>query len=177
MVEASQALQGPALLDALRRGGYVLYLRHATVQSPHPVCADGPGLDASGLLQAQNAGAAIRTLGWPIDVVWTSRTCRTEQTARALGLGPVQITDDLNPGGLPEGSNHEQVRLARLGATPTPGKNTVLVSHFHGSSTVQRRLQLEMGEFIVFQPRGDVAPVAVARIRPAEWSGLLALPR
>jgi phosphohistidine phosphatase SixA len=177
VVDAASALNGAALVEALRAGGYVLYMRHATLQNPHPDCPDSPGLDASGLAQTRSAGAAIRALGIAIDSVWTSRTCRTEFTARALGLGPVQVTDDLNPLGLPEGANHEQARLRRLNSAPPAGRNTVLVSHWHGSHRIESRLQLGMGDMLVFKPRSDGWAVAVARIGPNDWAGLTALRR
>lgn len=94
--------RGPALVDALRRGGFVIYFRHAATDfsqtDREPVdyadCSRQRNLNARGRSDARAIGAAIRRLRVPIDVVLSSRFCRTRQTAQ-LAFGRVRPWTDL----------------------------------------------------------------------------------
>ena len=80
------------LLAELRKGGYVLYFRHAATDfsqndermKSYEDCADQRNLIDRGRADAREAGAAIRQLGIPVERVLASPFCRTVETAQLL---------------------------------------------------------------------------------------------
>ena len=100
LVDSATELKGAKLVDALRSGGYVLYMRHALQIPPTTEKCETSNLTPVGEEQARTVGAALRELKIPIGQVRSSQPCRNRDTARLLGLGPYEITDDLNPAGL-----------------------------------------------------------------------------
>ena len=105
----------------------------------------------------------------------SSFACRVADTARLLGLGAVEPSEDLNPVAPREGFDIGAARTRRLNEMPAAGTNTLLVSHLHGSRKKEEWLHLEMGEIIVFKPQGNAPAVPIARVRVAEWMALKSL--
>ena len=176
LVDAANELNERALVDALRGGGYVLYMRHALQIAPLEGPCVGSNLTPVGEEQVRIVAAAIRTLKIPIGRVLSSEPCRNRDTATRLGLGEIEITEDLNP--VPSQASIELgvAREKRLREIPARGTNTILVSHLHGSRKKSEWMHLELAEMIVYQPNGatttaHIAPVA--RIRVETWPALL----
>jgi broad specificity phosphatase PhoE len=173
--------RGPdELVDRVREGGYVLYLRHALTdhsQEDAPNvdtrdCARQRNLTAAGRAQARSIGRALRELEVPLGRVLTSDFCRTRQTA-LLAFGRAESSEVLTR--LPPeeeraafGSRVRELRLL-IGARPRPGTNTVLVGHIT-SLEAATGVHVEEGDLVVFQPLGDgrfrVAGVLPAAILP-----------
>ena len=170
-IAPEDALAGRALAEALRAGGFVLFMRHAE-QVPAPLNADCAKhwLTPVGDEQARTVGAGLRRLGVPIAEVRTSPICRCLQTAAGLGLGEPVPDPDLAP---PEPRmDTGPARAKRLGTAPAAGRNTVLVSHQQGSRTPEYRITLGLADVIVFRPGPDGGAKPVARIAPADWAAL-----
>lgn len=172
LVDPAQELKGKALVDALRKGGHVLYMRHALQIVPTEGPCVGSNLQPTGEAAAKAVGAAIRALNIPIGRVLSSEPCRNLDTAKLLDLGKVEVTIDLNPGGSPPGFDHGAARTRRLAELPRAGTNTILVSHVHGSRNKSEWLHLELAEIIVFKPDGKDGSSPVARIRVEDWANL-----
>ncbi|MEQ1515814.1 MAG: histidine phosphatase family protein [Usitatibacteraceae bacterium] len=171
IVDPAKELKGAALIEALRKGGFVLYMRHAMTGTVTEKC--GPSnLSPKGEQDARSVGAAMRELKIPVGAVRSSQPCRCVDTARELGVGKVEITEDLNPVSPREGFDLGAARTRRLVEMPATGTNTILVSHLHGSRNKAEWVHLEMGEVIVFHPDGGASPVAVARIPLTAWAAL-----
>lgn len=145
---AGTTLAGSAngrLLEALRHGGHVIYLRHApTDWSQHDQVrgqADFASCDPKRMRQLSDAGRAlarrlgrtIRRLNIPIGRVVASEYCRTAETARLLDLGEVETTRDLINARVADfvGGREALARTARarLAAPPPSGTNTLIVGH------------------------------------------------
>jgi len=173
LIEKRHELSGEKLVAALRQGGYVLYMRHALQIAPVDKPCEGKDLTPKGEDEARTVGNAIRALKIPIGRVLTSEPCRNIDTARALGLGPHEITIDLNPGGSPPGFDVGSARTRRLAEVPQAGTNTILVSHVHGSKKKSEWMHLETAEIIAFLPDGKGASTPVARVRVEGWAALL----
>ena len=171
IVDPANELKGIALVEALRKGGFVLYMRHAETGSLAEKC-DENSLTAIGIENARIVGAALRDLRIPVGNVRSSVPCRTYMTAVTLGLGAVDITEDLNPIAPREGFDIGAARTKRLSETPVAGKNTVLVSHMHGSRKKEEWMHLQLGEIIVFRPDANACAEPVARIPVAGWAAL-----
>ena len=97
------AQDAEAAWAALRQGGHVALVRHATA----PGTGDPPGfrlddcatqrnLSPAGRVQAKAIGANLRWHGVRIDGVYSSQWCRCLETARLMGLGEVIALPALN---------------------------------------------------------------------------------
>jgi phosphohistidine phosphatase SixA len=169
-IDASKALSGQGLVDALRRGGYVIYMRHAKYGKVTEQCTE-PNLVPEGEAEAKKVGAALRERKIPFGSVRASQLCRAIETARLLEVGPVESTADLNPAKKEDGAAHA-VRNKLLAVPPKPGTNTLLVSHVQNANDPKDELSATLCELVVFKPDGRGGAEAVARIRPEDWEKL-----
>ena len=175
--EPEGPLTGERLVEELRDGGLVLYLRHtATVADapdglPTDPCAKQRGLTDAGRRDAREIGAAFRELEIPVDRVLVSPYCRTADTGK-LAFEEVEREDALLPiptGADGEASAKEQLRQL-LGTKPDNG-NTVLVGHV-SNLRLAADANPEEGGTIVFRPEGDGEFVLVAEVPPGGWARL-----
>jgi broad specificity phosphatase PhoE len=180
-------LSGEDLVNALRGGGFNIYFRHAQTdwsQTDHVRRAgDWHSCDPERIRQlseqgrrtAREVGAAIRALGIPAGQVLSSPYCRTVETARLMGLGPVQSTTAVMNMRVAEyfGGREAIVSSARaLLATPAErGGNTIIVAHGNVARDATPVYPGE-AEGVVFRPDGTGGFQAVARVTPDEWQRL-----
>jgi len=179
--EPVHELSGPALLSALRAGGFVLYFRHTSTDfgqnddsmTTFEDCAKQRNLTDKGRDEARAIGAAIRELRIPVDRVLASPFCRTVETAM-LAFGKAGKTLDLR--GWPT-SNTDPDRYAplrrHLAAPPTAGTNTVLVGHGNPFRAVAGPPHLTEGEAAVIRPLDGEKFEIAARIPVQGWTDLL----
>ena len=187
--QTTTELEGSVLVEALRKGGYNIYFRHAAtdwsqndqVSKAGDWTSCDPGrmrqLSETGRKTAGTVGEAIRALQIPIGQVLASPYCRTVETARNMKLGPVETTTDIMNlrvaeyfGGTPAIAAHTHRRLSMA---PQPDTNTVLVAHGNVLVTATDVYPQE-AEAIVFRPEGNGTWTFVARISPQEWTRLAA---
>src|SRR6185437_15633524 len=91
----AQMISGPALMNALKQGGYVLVMRHANSppQPPAKAAADARNaklereLDQMGRDTARAMGEAVKALRIPVGDVFSSPTFRAHQTVELVGFG------------------------------------------------------------------------------------------
>jgi phosphohistidine phosphatase SixA len=134
-------LSGAELLDALKSGGLVIFIRHAEtardyadqVSAVMGECSTQRPLSEAGWQQARAIGKAFEALRIPVGEVYSSEYCRAWQTAD-LAFGRYRKTPDLNFAPAEEYSDEQiaamRERMAlRLAASPKDGINTVLVGH------------------------------------------------
>src|SRR5262245_59573700 len=103
----AQTLSGPALVTALRQGGYVIVMRHASspreVPDKKTANADNLNLerqlDEAGRVTATAMGKALRDLKIPIGEVLTSPTYRALETIRLGQFGNPKTFAELGDGG------------------------------------------------------------------------------
>ena len=173
-VNAALERKGTALVDALQRGGLVLYMRHTETGKITTDCTES-NLSAVGEGQAVKIGEALRSLKIPFDIRESSESCRVQDTARLLGIGPFATSEDLSPG--PKRADHEvhAARTRRLATMPPPKTNALFIGHMQAGTNERERLFLEIGETIVFRPDGKGAADVVARLKWSDWEGLMHL--
>jgi broad specificity phosphatase PhoE len=184
---ASGELQGAALVDALRSGGFNLYFRHAATdwsQQDRVMSADDwlscdPArirqLSAEGRETARAIGAAMRRLRIPVGEVLASPYCRTLDTARLLGLGEVRPSNaviNMRVAAYFGGRESVIASARRLLGTATPaGSNRVIVAHGNVARDATPVYPGE-AEAIVFRPDGEGGFTVVGRLSPAAWRAL-----
>ena len=163
--------KGVALIDALQRGGLVLYMRHTETGKVTADCTES-NLSPTGEQQAVKIGEAMRALKIPFGTRESSELCRVQDTARLLGLGPFAANEDLNPGPKRPDHHFHTARTQRLATLPPPKTNALFIGHMQAGTSERERLFLEIGEVIVFRPDGKGAVDVIARIKPGDWAVL-----
>lgn len=185
---AAPPLQGEALVEALRAGGYTLYFRHAATDWSNGDNVTGDGawtscdpacmrqLSDAGRETARAIGAALRRLAIPVGRVLSSEYCRAAETARLLGVGEVRTTRRLMNLRAAEYVGGREAAVARaravLSQPPQPGTNTVLVAHGNLARAATGAYPGEGGA-AVFTPTADGFTL-VAELTAQDWSALAA---
>ena len=174
------AQQAPAaLVERLRRGGYVVALRHAATDSALDMtgdlrdCSRQRNLNAYGRRQARAIGRAFRRLEIPVGRVLASPFCRTRDTAR-LAFGRLRpsralLSPDFFGGG--EAVKRQRAGLRRLlSHPPRGGSNTVLVSH-EAAIAEATGVTVDEGEAAIVAPRRDPRGFQViATVEAGRWA-------
>jgi phosphohistidine phosphatase SixA len=176
--ETVRPLVGAELVDALRDGGHVLYLRHA--ETPEDG-TDQPGslgdcsrqrlLNDAGRADAVALGEAVRALEVPVGEVLASPYCRTVETAELAFGEAVTEAGLVTP--TPETRGRTTTALRRLLRTePEDGENTVLVGHLTNLRLLSTASPDEGGT-VVLRPDGE-GFVLVGSVPPQGWQELAA---
>jgi phosphohistidine phosphatase SixA len=163
-------------VEALRRGGFVIYFRHAATdptQTDRDLsrCEAQRNLIEQGRADARAIGAAFRALHIPVGEVLSSGYCRTRDTAQ-LAFGKAEIVEDLT--GFPDAKREQRTTALRrrLSTPPQPGTNTVLVAHGF-NITAAASISIAEGEAAIFAPGVEGGFALVARALPDEWAALV----
>lgn len=170
-MDASKTLTGKTLLDALRKGGYVLYMRHTETGTVTADC-NASNLTPRGERDAARVGAALKSLAIPFERIASSPVCRVQDTARHLGLGAFDAIEDLSNTPRP-GFDVHAAREKLLAIAPASGKNVLLVSHTQAGNTPSQPISLDYGEIVVFAPDGNGTAAPIARVKVDEWAVLI----
>jgi len=179
----AQPLAGPALIAALRGGGYVLLMRHASSPRtpPDPAAADKANvaperqLDDAGRASARAMGEALASLRIPIGRVLSSPTYRALETIRLARLGQPTVAAELGDGGqsMQAGAVASSADWLRrkIAEAPPAGANTIIVTHFPNIASVfgDQAQGLADGEALVLRPDGKGAAPLVARVKIEQW--------
>ena len=184
VVVRGQPPEPAELLADLRKGGYVLFLRHPATD-PDQADTDPLHLDNvkaqrqlsdEGRRQAKAVGAAFRALRIPVGTVIASKFYRAREAAKLLDIGEVTTSLDVSEGGLVVSPRENQRRAKALrellATSPAEGKNTVIVSH---KPNLQDAAGKEFGdlaeaEVAVFKPLGEGKFKLISRVAADTWS-------
>jgi phosphohistidine phosphatase SixA len=185
----AQSLSGAGLVAALRQGGYVLVMRHASspLATPDKDTADPENtalerqLDESGRETAREMGIAMKQLGIPIGTVFSSPAYRALETVRLASLGTPRPVSELNVGA----QNMTQAAAdttrsawlrKEVGEGTRRGTDTLIVTHAPNIIAAFRDSAsgLVDGETMVFRPDGQGGATLVARVKIEEWGHLAA---
>lgn len=173
-------LAGRALTDALRQGGYVLYLRHTSTDfgqndeqmTDYANCATQRNLTDVGRAEARAIGAALRELRIPVGDVLASPYCRTLETGR-LVFGHATPSVAVRGGPARPDSANRYAELRALLGMPVPrSTNVAIASHGNPFAAVAGPPYLAEGEMAVVEPLGDGQFRIVARITKDRWAAL-----
>jgi phosphohistidine phosphatase SixA len=165
-------------VEALRRGGYVIYFRHAATDMSQADtdlsrCETQRNLNEQGRADSRAIGEAFRSLGVPVGQVLSSGYCRARDTAQ-LAFGQAELVREIS--GLPQSQREERTAALRrlLSTPPEGGTNTMIVAHGF-NITAAAQISLAEGEAAIFAPAGAGQFTLVARVRPEEWAALVAI--
>jgi phosphohistidine phosphatase SixA len=171
------AQPNPQVVDQLREGGYVLYLRHTSTDfsrndsrmTSYEDCASQRNLTDQGRDEARAIGEHVKRLKIPIGEVLASPFCRTMETAR-LAFGKGRATNDVRGGPARTDDPARYASLRKLLSSKIPkGENLVISSHGNPFHAVAGPPYLAEGEFAVVRPEGDGRFTVAARVRLGDW--------
>jgi phosphohistidine phosphatase SixA len=182
------ALEGEALVEALRGGGFNIYFRHAATDWGQGDRVEQAGdwtscdpaemrqLSAQGRATARRIGDAIRALGVPVAKVLSSEYCRAWETARLMDLGPVTRTRDIMNMRVVAlvGGRDAVIRRARgaLAKPPPDGANVVIVGHGNLMRAASGAYASEGGSGVYAPGTGEPGFELVALLSPDDWTRL-----
>lgn len=181
----AQTLSGSPLVTALRQGGYVIVMRHAS-SPPTPPDKDHANadnvrlerqLDEAGRAGATAMGNALRGLKIPIGSVLTSPTYRALETVKFAGLGDPRPFEQLGDGGQSMQAVADAAAVwlrERASQAPTRGTNTIIVTHLPNITRAfpDWQPQVADGESVVLRPIGTGQAQVVGRITIEDWARL-----
>ena len=180
---STQTISGNELIRALRAGGNVIVMRHASSprDAPDKQHANPDNgtlerqLDATGRETATAMGKAIQALKIPIGEVFSSPTYRAMETVRLAQLPKPQPQAELGDGGqsMQETSATQAAWLKDKVTHATAGSNTVIVTHM---PNIARAFPdwgpVADGEAVVLKPDGKGGVAIVGRVKIGEWPQL-----
>lgn len=178
--QTTPLLEGNALVEALRRGGYVLYLRHAATDfgqndeamTDYANCAQQRNLTDGGRDDARAIGVAIKRLRIPVGPILASPFCRTRESA-VLVFGAPTVSNAVRGGPGTDADGQRYAELRKLLSTQVArGSNLAIASHGNPFRAVAGTPYLQEGEMAVIEPRGNGEFRVVARITKSDWAAL-----
>lgn len=169
----------PGVLGELRKGGYLLFFRHALTpnyadpdDSTLDNCATQRNLSKEGIAQSKAMGEAFRELEIPLGIVRASPYCRCVDTAwlafgrdeRDMGLRLTGENPETHPD---EAKRWKHMRnIAKI--LPLPGTNSVYVSH-GTAGEVFGAGYLKEGEAVIVKPDGAGGWTLIGRVKSDQW--------
>ncbi len=174
-----------SVLDQLRKGGLVIYLRHGATEQTGASdeaadltkCETQRNLSPAGRAQVAEIGEAFKALKIPVGAVTTSPFCRCKDTAM-LAFGRFVVSDDLYFAiGASAGETRrfaESLR-AMLATPPAKGTNAVIVSHTANLREATGIWPKPEGVAYVFRPLPEGKFEAIAMVLPEDWGKLARL--
>ena len=185
---SAQTTAGQPLVSALREGGYVLLMRHASSPAGRPdkSAADRENtalerqLDKKGRSTSRAMGAAIRALHLPIREILSSPTYRALETVRIAGLPQPRTAAELGDGGQSmqplQASPAAWLRNV-VAMVPAPGTDTLIVTHAPNiiAAFGANLADVADGEILVFRPDGNGDATLAGRIKIQQWPALARL--
>ena len=178
--QTAAPLEGRHLVEALRTGGYVLYLRHTSTDfgqsdeamTDYANCAQQRNLTDAGREEARAIGAAVKRLRIPVGPILASPFCRTRETA-TLVFGTPTVSNAVRGGPGSDADGQRYAELRKLLSTPVnKGSNLAIASHGNPYRAVVGTAYLQEGEMAVIEPRGNGQFQVVARIGKTDWAAL-----
>lgn len=178
-----------ALLERVRLGGYVLYIRHGTTDNSRadqvPLgdfkdCSRQRVLNEAGRQQAVQVGQFFLKAHIPVSQVLHSPLCRARDTAQLAfpqHPGGVQQVDGLlYTGNLTQAEKQPVLKVTRhwLSEPVAQGANRVIVAHAPNMADLIGYFVRPEGTVVIIQPQGQGQFAYVASIPPKLWPSLLA---
>jgi len=172
-----------ALIADLKKGGYVIYFRHAATGNMGEKdvalesiadCTIQRNLTRAGIEQSEAIGAAFKSNGIPVGEVFSSPYCRCMDTATNM-FGRAKKSEHLFFAINVTREKRAEItgQLKQMLATqPKPGTNTALVSHTANLREATTIWPKPEGVAHVFRPLDGNTFSYVGVIYPDEWAGL-----
>lgn len=172
------------LLKKLRKGGYVLYLRHGYTDNSRPDRTPSVDLDDcntqrllsdDGRALMKQVGQGLRKAGIPLNQVLVSPMCRTQESAQlAVGKRFTLVEPLMYSANMTTEEKKPRIEaLKKLLVEPVKaGGNRLLVAHAPNMADLIGFFVKPEGTVLVFGQGGPLGYEYLASIHPDEWAGL-----
>ena len=181
-----EKLADAALLDQVRQGGFVLYMRHGATDNRRPDavaldlkdCNTQRVLNDEGRQQSAAVGRAIRAARLPLGEIFHSPLCRARESAElAFPERRGELKEEPNLLYTANLSTAEKqpvlATTRRLLSTKVPaGVNRVIVAHAPNMADLIGYFVKPEGTVVVIRPLGDDRFEYVGSIHPTMWAKL-----
>jgi phosphohistidine phosphatase SixA len=182
-IAKGQPININSLTTELRKGGYVIVLRHGATNRDqadtdplnHSNISKQRLLSAKGKEQAKRVGESFKKLGISISKAYTSKFYRAIETGKLVSnIEPTPIID-LTEGGLVvspiENDRRAQALRQMAAAIPTDNKNTLIVTHKPNIIDAFGKdwFEVKEGEAAIFKPNGSNKPTLIGRFQSNDW--------
>lgn len=172
------------LLQMLRQGGYVLYMRHGNTDNSRPDrtptvdlndCNTQRLLSDQGRALMKRVGQGLSKAGIPLNQVLVSPMCRTKESAQ-LAIGkqftlaePLMYSANMTT----EEKKPRIEALKKLLLEPVQaGGNRLLIAHAPNMADLIGFFVKPEGTVLVFGQSGPLGYEYLASIHPDDWAGL-----
>lgn len=175
-----------ALLNELRKGGYVLYIRHGITDNSRADrypdvdlndCGTQRVLSDQGRSLMREVGKQFRAAKIPVGEMLVSPMCRTRESAELAAIRSDFAVSEFLMYSANMTSSEKKPRLEALKALLVkpvpPGSNRVLLAHAPNLADLIGFFVKPEGTVVVFAQQGAQGYEYVASIHPASWSDLL----
>jgi phosphohistidine phosphatase SixA len=175
----------PAQLQAIREGGYVLFIRHGPTDTSQPDqvpidlddCSTQRPLSDAGRDIMRDVAHQFHLADIPFSEVYSSPMCRACQTAAIIfGDDGYRVDPNLMYVAALTSSEKQPIiaRTLELLSTPVePGSNRILVAHGPNMVEVMEYFPVE-GTLVIIRPHADGSGFDyIASIEPDHWAHLL----
>jgi hypothetical protein len=183
-VAATERLSTAQAIDALSKGGLIVYFRHFETGADYAdqhvatlgACGTQRQLNEKGAAQAIRVRDAFTARKIPVADVLASPFCRAWQSAD-LAFGRHQVVDGLKlpPSKTYTAADREAMRAALLpllAKAPPTGSNLVIMGHDDNMPAVGGPELKSQGDAVVLRPDGKGGFAVVAEIGVDEWRKL-----
>lgn len=180
-----EKLADKALLNQVRQGGFVLYMRHGNTDNSKPDrapqvdlndCSTQRPLSEEGRRVTAGVGKAIRQAKLPLGEIIVSPMCRAKESAlSAFGSNFVVNNNLMYTANLTTAQKKPILETTRkLLSEPVPaGINRLVLAHAPNMADLIGYFVKPEGTVVVIQPKGNGQFEYVASIHPDMWSELL----
>jgi phosphohistidine phosphatase SixA len=173
------------LINEVRKGGFLLYMRHGTTDNSRPDrvpsvdlndCNTQRPLSDAGRELMKQVGKSMRDAKVPLSRILVSPMCRTRESAQlAIGdkfdvLEPLMYSANMT-------SDEKKPRIAalkKLMVEPVPsGGNTLIIAHAPNMDDLIGFFVKPEGTVLVFRQSGPTGYEYLASIHPDDWAKLM----
>ena len=180
-----ETLATKALLEQVRKGGFVLYMRHGNTDNSRPDrapqvdlndCSTQRPLNEEGRRVTAEVGRAIRQARIPLGEIFVSPLCRAKESAQAAFGKDFQVHEQLmyTANLTSEQKKPILATTRKLLSEPVPaGVNRVIVAHAPNMADLMGFFVKPEGTVVVVRPLGNGDFEYVASIHPTLWAELL----
>ncbi len=183
-----ETLVNPALLEQMRQGGFVLYLRHGATDSSRMDqapqvdlndCNTQRVLSDAGRQQARDLGVTLQRARIPVGEVIHSPLCRARESAQlTFATQPELLRAEpllAYTANLTSEQKKPVIAATRaLVSTPVPaGTNRVIVAHAPNMADLMGYFVKPEGTMVVLRPLGQSRFEYLGSIPPSHWATLL----
>ena len=171
--------------NAVRQGGFVIYMRHGKTDPRQPDqldidfndCSTQRLLSDEGRSMTSRIGKYIRNAHIPIDEIFVSPMCRTQESAELVfgkNIHPIVLNDLFSSTNQTSEQKKPIIATTQrlLSSTVKSGSNRFILAHAPNLADTMGYFPKAEATVVIFSPKGDTFEY-IGSIRPEMWPELV----